>query len=57
MSQFSYIEHMLHSNVADFLVTYQITEVELMVMGNSKKIHLYLISRLHSNHENLMCAK
>ena len=44
-------------------IAYHITEElifyadKLMMMGNSKKICVYLILRFYSNHENLMLAK
>jgi len=35
-SQFSYVENLLHLNLADFQVAYQPTAVTLMVLGSSK---------------------
>ena len=41
MSQFSCLENLLHFSLVDFQVAYQITAVTLMVMGNSKRSHVF----------------
>jgi len=59
ISRFFNVKNLLNFNLADFPVTNQITAVTLMMMGNSKNLHLFHFTILlkHKNLKDLMLAK